>query len=404
MVGNGIQAGTWPPPGFHVMVKPAGASCNLACQYCFYLPKRALYPGKQTRMDDAVLEAFTRQYIEAQSVPEVTFGWQGGEPLLMGLEFFKKAISFQEKYKKPGIKISNTLQTNGTLLNDAWGKFLHDNEFLVGISIDGPPALHDTYRTDKAGNPSFKRVRQGVNVLKRHHVDFNVLCCVHAANEHHPVEVYTYIRDVVKADFIQFIPIVEKEGNCVSQRSVSSLGWGSFLIGVFDEWVHHDVGSMFVQAFDAALASWMHLPAAVCVHAPTCGAALAIEHNGDVYACDHFVDAAHLRGNVMSTGLIKSVGSPAQHQFGLDKRDKLPRQCLECEFLFACNGECPRNRIQTKNDSGRPLNHLCEGYKAFFAHVDPYMRFMAREVANRRPAANIMANIAKDGSVAAEKR
>ncbi|MEX2682906.1 MAG: anaerobic sulfatase maturase [Candidatus Sigynarchaeota archaeon] len=397
------QAGTWPPPGFHVMIKPAGASCNLACQYCFYLPKKALYPGKQTRMDDAVLEAFTRQYIEAQAVPEVTFGWQGGEPLLMGLDFFKKAIFFQQKYKRPGIKVSNTMQTNGTLLDDAWGRFLHDNGFLVGISIDGPPAIHDMYRKDRAGNPSFKRVRQGVNVLKRHHVDFNVLCCVHAGNEHHPVEVYTYLRDAIKAQFVQFIPVVEREGQGVSKRSVSGQGWGSFLIGVFNEWVRHDVGRVFVQTFDAALASWMHVPPAVCVYAETCGAALALEHNGDMYACDHYVDPAHFLGNIMVDGLKKSIASAVQERFGLDKRDKLPRQCIECDYLFACNGECPRNRIKKEAGSGNPVNHLCEGYKAFFAHVDPYMRFMAWEVANARPAANVMARVAKGGSMAVEK-
>lgn len=400
---RGTRAGPWPPAGFHVMIKPAGASCNLACQYCFYLPKKALYPGKQTRMDDVVLEAFTRQYIEAQDVPEVTFGWQGGEPLLMGLEFFKKAVYFQEKYKKPGIKISNTMQTNGTLLNDAWGKLLKGN-FLVGISIDGPPAIHDRYRTDKGGNPSFKRVRQGLNVLKRNHVDFNILCCVHAGNEGKPVEVYSYLRDVIRADFVQFIPVVERDGQGVSRRSVSGSGWGSFLISVFDEWVRHDVGRVFVQTFDATLASWMHLAPAVCAYAPTCGAAVAMEHNGDVYACDHYVDPDHLRGNVMVAGLKASVATPEQAQFALDKRDKLPRQCIECDYLFACNGECPRNRIKKEACSGNPLNHLCEGYKAFFAHVDPYMRFMAREVASERPAANIMAHLAKGASLAAEKR
>jgi uncharacterized protein len=398
------RVGIWPPPGFHVMIKPAGASCNLACQYCFYLPKKALYPGKQTRMNDTVLEAFTRQYIEAQDIPEVTFGWQGGEPLLMGLEFFKKAISLQEKYKKPGTNVSNTMQTNGTLLDDAWGKFLHDNSFLVGISIDGPPAIHDTYRTDKAGTPSFKRVRQGVNVLKRHHVDFNILCCVNAGNEDHPVEVYRYFRDVIKAEFVQFIPVVEKEGSGVSKRSVSGAGWGSFLIGVFDEWVRHDVGRVFVQTFDATLASWMHLPPAVCMCAETCGGALALEHNGDVYACDHYVDPDHLRGNVMSAGLKASVDTPEQERFGLDKRGKLPQQCLDCDYLFACNGECPRNRIKEEGSSGNPLNHLCEGYNAFFAHVDPYMCFMAREVANERPAANILAHLANGGSLTTEKR
>lgn len=392
-------ASKWPPPGFHLMIKPAGAACNLACRYCFYLPKKALYPGKQTRMDDAVLESFTKQYIEAQHVAEVTFGWQGGEPLLMGLDFFKKAMAFQEKYKKPGITVSNTLQTNGTLLDDAWGKFLHDNKFLVGISIDGPPAIHDVCRTDKTGNPSFKKVRHGVNVLKQHHVDFNVLCCVHAANEAHPLEVYTYLRDVIKTEFIQFIPVVEREGQGVSKRSVSSAGWGKFLIGVFDEWVRHDVGRMFVQTFDAMLAAWMCMPPAVCVHASTCGGAMAIEHNGDVYACDHYVDPAHFRGNIMDAGLQACVARAEQERFGRDKKDKLPRHCIDCEYLFACNGECPRNRIKKEATSGNPLNHLCEGYKAFFAHVDPYMRFMAREVASERPAANIMARIAKGASL-----
>ncbi|MFX0099703.1 MAG: anaerobic sulfatase maturase [Candidatus Hodarchaeota archaeon] len=390
---------TW--PGFHVMIKPRGAICNLGCEYCFYLPKMNLYQGSKFHMSEDVLESFTKQYIEAQKVLEVTFGWQGGEPLLMGLDFFKKAVEFQEKYKKPGMKIINALQTNGTLLNDEWGRFLHDKNFLIGISIDGPPALHDKYRLDKKGNPTFKKVRAGFNALKRNKVEFNILCCVNATNADHPLKVYKYFRDVLKTEFIQFIPIVERESNTgfkesrkISKRSVSGKQYGNFLIQIFNEWVRNDVGKMFIQIFDITLGAWVGQPGGLCVFAKTCGNALALEHNGDLYACDHFVIPEEKRGNLMETPIFDLVNSGDQVNFGI-KKMRLPKKCEDCSYKFACNGGCPKNRTITIQGEEFKLNHLCDGYKAFFKHVDPYMQFMANELRNRRPAANIMEYLSK---------
>jgi uncharacterized protein len=376
------------------MVKPVGAACNLGCKYCFYLKKAALYPGGSHRMSLEVLETFTRQYIAAEGVPEVTFGWQGGEPLLAGLPFYQQALALQKKHARLGMKISNTIQTNGTLLDDSWSKFLHDNNFLVGISIDGPPALHDAFRVDKAGRPTFKQVRKGLNVLARNHVEFNVLCCVHAANQDHPLEVYRYLRDVVKAKFIQFIPVVEpldraaSGGLPVSERTVSPAAWSAFLDAIYDEWVKRDVGTVFVQLFDATLASWLREPPAICVFSPACGTAVALEHNGDVYSCDHFVDPEHLLGNIMDADLGEIVFSAQQKAFGTAKAG-LSKECLECDVQFACHGECPKNRLPYAG--GLPVtNYLCEGYKAFFDHVKPTMDYMANELRHERPAASVM--------------
>jgi uncharacterized protein len=376
------------PPAFHVMLKPRGPVCNLGCAYCYYLSKDGLYPGSDFCMSDEVLESFTRQYIAAQRVPEVTFGWQGGEPLLMGLDFFRRAVALQDKHRKPGMRVVNALQTNGTLLDDAWCRFFREHDFLVGLSLDGPREAHDAYRADKGGRPTFDRVMAGLALLREHGVEFNILATVHAANADRPIEVYRFLRDEVDARFIQFIPIVQREGGGVSARSVVAEQFGRFLIAVFDEWARRDVGRVFVQIFDVALAAWVGAPPGLCVFDETCGNALVLEHNGDLYACDHFVDPHYRLGNILQTPLVDLVGSERQRRFGLDKRDALPETCRVCEVRFVCNGGCPKNRLQG-------LNYLCEGYKAFFQHVDGPMRFMAAELEARRPPANIMHHLAQ---------
>ncbi len=391
------------PPAFHVMVKPRGPICNLDCEYCYFLSKERLYPDSDFRMSDTLLEEYTRQYIEAQRVPEVTFAWQGGEPTLMGLDFFRQAVGYQQKHKKPGMRVTNALQTNGTLIDDEWAAFFRDNGFLIGVSIDGPPHLHDTYRRDKGGRPTFERVLRGVDALKRHRVEFNVLTCVNAANASYPLEVYRFLRDEIGAQFIQFIPIVERdndtgfqEGSAVTARTVTGEQYGRFLTGVFDEWVRRDVGRVFVQIFDVALAAWSGQRPGLCVFEETCGLALAMEHNGDVYSCDHFVEPRHRLGNMNVIPLADLVASDQQRQFGLDKRDTLPRMCRECEVRFVCNGGCPKNRLLTTPDGEPGLNFLCAGYKAFFTHIDRPMQFMAAELRAGRPPANIMLALARE--------
>jgi len=384
------------------MLKPRGPICNLDCAYCYYLSKERLYPGSGFRMSDDLLEEFTRQYIEAQRVPEVTFAWQGGEPTLMGLDFFRRAIELQQKYRLPGMRIHNGLQTNGTTLNDKWCHFFQEHNFLIGISLDGPREMHDAYRVDKAGKPTFDRVMVGVELLKKHGVEFNVLTTIHAANVEHPLEVYRFLQDEVGAQFLQFIPIVERdnetgfqEGEKVTERSVTGRQYGDFLIAIFDEWVRRDVGRVFVQIFDVALAAWLGQRPGLCIFEETCGTALAMEHNGDLYSCDHFVEPRHKLGNIREIPLVKMVGSEQQRQFGLAKRDTLPRYCRECEVRFVCNGGCPKNRILQTPDGEPGLNYLCEGYKAFFSHIDRPMRIMAAELPAGRPPANIMLYVAK---------
>ncbi|MFL7793108.1 MAG: anaerobic sulfatase maturase [Anaerolineae bacterium] len=379
------------PSAFHVMLKPRGPLCNLDCAYCYYLSKENLYPDADFCMTDEVLEAFTRQYIAAQRVPEVTFGWQGGEPLLMGLDFFRRAVSLQEAHRKPEMRILNALQTNGTLLDDDWCRFFRERDFLVGLSLDGPRRVHDAYRVGKGGNPSFDRVMAGLALLKQHAVEFNILTTVHAANAARPLEVYRFLRDEAGARFIQFIPIVQRESEgvsaqSVSARSVSAEQYGRFLTTIFDEWVCRDVGRIFVQIFDVALAAWVGAPPGLCVFDETCGNALILEHNGDLYACDHFVEPRYRLGNILETPLVELVGSEQQRRFGLDKRDTLPDVCQACEVRFVCNGGCPKNRLWG-------VNYLCEGYKAFFHHIDESMRFMAAELEARRPPANIMRHL-----------
>lgn len=382
---------------FHLMTKPRGAICNLDCKYCYFLSKERLYPDSKFRMSETLLEAYTRQYIEAQRAPEITFAWQGGEPTLMGLDFFRQAVAYQQKYRKPGVRIVNSLQTNGVLLDDEWGAFFAANDFLIGVSIDGPQHLHDFYRVDKGGAPTFERVMRGVEVLRRHGVPFNILTTVHAGNADYPLEIYRYFRDTMGAEFLQFIPIVEREnstgfqeGEQVTERSVTAQQYGDFLIAIFDEWVRHDVGRVFVQIFDVALSTWTGGHAGLCIFEETCGAALALEHNGDVYSCDHFVEPKHFVGNLIDIPLVEIVTSDQQREFGLAKRETLPRYCRECEVRFACHGECPKNRFIKTPDGEPGLNYLCASYKAFFKHIDEPMRFMARELSFERAPANVM--------------
>lgn len=410
-----MNGSTGLPPPFHVMAKPSGAICNLDCTYCFFLSKEMLYPGDRFRMADELLEAYVRQLIEASPYPEVTVAWQGGEPTLMGVPFFERAVEHVDRYLRPGQRAEFTIQTNGTLLNDAWGEFLAANDFLVGLSVDGPAPLHDAYRVDKRGGGSFDRVMRGHEILVRHGVEYNILCTVHAANGDHPVEVYRFFRDDLGAKFLQFIPIVERTtsdliqianigwgssntrrplytntGTLVTERSVAPDQWGRFLCAVFDEWIRTDVGEVFVQHFDAALASWLGIEPALCIFKETCGGAVALEHNGDLYSCDHFVEPDHLLGNIMETPMSEMVTSERQVQFGNDKRDTLPPFCLDCDVRFACNGECPKNRFTTTPDGDPGLNYLCAGYKAFFHHIDGPMTTMADLLRSGRDAPDIM--------------
>lgn len=391
------------PPAFHVMLKPRGAICNLDCAYCYYLSKETLYPGSRFRMAEDLLATYTRQYIEAQGVPEVTFAWQGGEPTLMGLDFFRLALQFQAQYSKPGMRIQNTLQTNGTTLDDAWCQFFHEQHFLIGLSLDGPRDLHDTYRLDKGGKPTFDRVMAAVALLKKHQVAFNVLTTVHAANAEHPLEVYRFLRDEVGTPFIQFIPIVERdnqtgfqEGTQVTARSVTGPQYGAFLSAIFDEWVRRDVGSVFVQLFDIALGVWMGQKAGLCIFEETCGSVLALEHNGDLYSCDHFVEPRHKLGNLKLLPMLDMLHSEQQQRFGQAKRETLPQYCQECEVRFICHGGCPKDRVLFTPTGEPGLNYLCAGYKAFFTHIDRPMRLMAAELRAGRPPATIMSLLAQE--------
>ena len=405
-----VQPKVSAPRAFHVLLKPRGAICNLDCKYCFFLSKERLFPGSQFRMSDDLLEDYTRQHIAAHDVPEVTFAWQGGEPTLMGLDFFRRAVELQEKYRKPGTRILNTIQTNATTFNDDWCRFFQEHKFLLGISLDGPRALHDAYRVDKGGSPTFDRVMAGIALAKKHQVDFNILTTVNAANADHGLEVYRFLRDEVGTAFVQFIPIVERdnttgfqEGERVTDRSVTGRQYGQFLIAVFDEWVRRDIGRVFVQLFDICLGVWLGEPSSLCVFRETCGEALALEHNGDLFSCDHFVEPRHRLGNVTETPLAELVGSPQQRRFGLDKRASLPRYCRECEVRFICNGGCPKDRILTTPDGEPGLNYLCEGFKAFFTHIDRPMKIMANLVLRRRPPSDIMAMLSAAGPLFPEQ-
>ncbi len=398
------------PPSFHLLAKPTGAICNLDCEYCFFLAKEQLYPGSKFRMSDDLLETYIQQLLASHQTPEVTIAWQGGEPTLMGLEFFQRSLELVEKHKKPGQQVTHTLQTNGTQLDDAWGQFFKQHQFLIGLSVDGPQHLHDTYRVDKRGRGSFEQVMQGWQILKTHQVDFNILCTVNAANGDRPLEVYRFFRDQLGAEFIQFIPIIERvnadgstliqAGNQVTERSVKPDQFGQFLIGIFDEWIQRDVGKIFIQHFDAALANWVDVPPSVCIFSKTCGHALALEHNGDLYSCDHFVEPDYKLGNIQETPMIDLIASPQQQQFGQAKLDTLPQYCRQCEVRFACNGGCPKNRFIQTPDGEPGLNYLCAGYKAFFTHIDRPMQMMANLLRQGRYADEVMALLSNAGKQA----
>ncbi len=379
------------PRAFHVMTKPIGPICNLDCEYCFYLDKEELYPETRSfRMDDEVLENYVKQYIEAQEVNEVTFAWQGGEPTLMGVDFFRQAIRYQQKYRRPGMQIQNSFQTNATLLDDEWGEFFKRNKFLIGVSIDGPPEIHDKYRYDKRGRPSSEQVIRGLRILQKHKVDYNILCVVNKHNAEYPKEIYNYFKEL-GAEFMQFIPAVEHfGGKNVSPRSVTARQYGKFLSEIFDEWVVNDIGRIFVQIFDVALEAWLGYNPSLCVFNETCGDALAIEHNGDLYSCDHYVTPDYHVGNIAENTIQEMVDSTFQRKFGTDKRDTLPEYCRSCEVKFVCNGGCPKNRFIKTPTGEDGLNYLCAGYKHFFNHIDEPMKMMAAALQAGRPANSIM--------------
>lgn len=391
----------------YVMLKPIGSRCNLDCDYCYYLEKANLYTNEDKGhvMSDQLLERFVKQYIEAQTMPQVMFTWHGGETLMRPLSFYKKAVELQKKYGI-GRQIENTLQTNGTLLNDEWCKFFKENNFLIGISIDGPQDFHDEYRRDKMGRPSFYKVMKGIRLLQKHEVEYNVMSVVNDYNSDYPIEFYRFFKDI-GAQFIQFTPIVERlrktggplklaTANETSEKaelahySITPEKWGTFLCGVFDEWIKEDVGKIFVQIFDSTLANWVGEQPGLCTMAKTCGHAGVMEFNGDVYSCDHFVFPEYYLGNVGVKPLTSMMYSEKQLKFGNDKFDKLPQQCRECDFLFTCYGECPKNRFVADKYGNPGLNYLCKGYYQFFNHVAPYMDFMKKELMEKRPPANVM--------------
>ncbi|MCX6259267.1 MAG: anaerobic sulfatase-maturation protein [Bacteroidia bacterium] len=395
------------PNAFQVMLKPAGSSCNLNCTYCYYLEKKKLYPEtREMKMSVDLLENFTRQFIESHQVSVVTFTWQGGEPTLMGLDFFRRAIELQKKYSG-GKKIENAFQTNGIRLNDDWCKFFTDNNILVGISIDGAEHNHDHYRKTLSGRPTFKKVMKSVELLHRHKVEFNTLSTVNSYNVHFASETYRFLKKI-GSGFVQFLPVVEhmaeerpeqelqliapmhSKNVKVTQWSVGVSDYGEFLMTIFDEWVRNDVAKYYVQIFDATLANYVGENPGLCVFNDTCGDALVMEHNGDLFSCDHFVYPEYFLGNLTETPLIDLVKSQKQFDFGVDKRNTLPRYCLQCDVRYACHGECPKHRFLLTPDGKPGLNYLCAGYKMFFKHVEPYMKFMAEELRNKRPPANVM--------------
>lgn len=419
-------------PHYHLLAKPAGAACNLGCKYCFFLSKENLYPVRESPlMDDATLDRYLRQLMASSPGPQVEVAWQGGEPMLRGLDFYRRSVQLAEKYRRPHQRILHTIQTNGTLIDDEWAAFFKSNGYLVGLSIDGPRAMHDAYRVDRSGRGTFDDVIRGWECLRAHEVDVNVLCTINAANADHPVEVYRFFRDVLHARYIQLIPIVERateqtiafanqgwggprgrdrplyrqSGSLVTERTVEAERFGNFLIGIFDEWVRQDVGKVYVTTFDVALGSWLGQHNS-CIVAPTCGNALVLEHNGDVYSCDHFVEPEHLLGNIADTTLEALVASEKQRRFGRSKFESLPKACRDCSVLFACHGECPRNRFIRTDDGEEGLNYLCAGYKAFFSHIDVPMKTMAKLITDGRYADEIMdrpddASAARQGGLAA---
>jgi uncharacterized protein len=405
------------PPAYHVLAKPTGPICNLDCEYCFFLSKEMLYPGDRFRMADEMLETYIRQLLESHRTQDVNVAWQGGEPTMMGLDFFRRSVELVDKYRRPGQRVAYTIQTNGTKIDDDWAVFFKENDFLVGLSVDGTKPLHDAYRVDKRGLGSFDRVMRGFEALKAREVDVNVLCTIHAANADHPLEVYRFFRDEMGVRFMQFIPIVERvtetllplanlgwgsergedrplylqTGNRVTDRTVGPEAFGRFLTTIFDEWVRNDVGEVYVQHFDVALANWHGEPSGLCVFSETCGLALALEHNGDLYSCDHYVEPDYLLGNINDTPMIELVASEQQIEFGLAKRDTLPEFCRSCEVRFACHGGCPKNRFTETPDGEDGLNYLCAGYKTFFNHIDHPMRLMSDLLRKGRAPADVSA-------------
>ena len=389
----------------YVMLKPAGAHCNLACKYCYYLEKNKLYPTAQRHlMSDEMLEQFTREYIEAQTMNQVLFTWHGGEPLLRSIDFYRKALSLQQKYAG-GRHIDNVIQTNGTLLTDEWCEFFAQNHWLVGISIDGPQPDHDHYRLTAAGKPSWQKVMQGIKLLKKHGVEWNAMAVVNAYNANHPLEFYRFFKEN-GCQFLQFTPIVERQTRHEDGRTLASLAdkdeislseesvapeqWGYFLCAIFDEWVRKDVGKIFVEIFDCTLANWMGVSPGICAYSKECGHAGVMEHNGDVYSCDHFVFPEYKLGNIRDHSLIDMLYGEQQQEFSRLKHSSLPRQCKECDMEFACHGECPKNRFMKDKYGDSGLNYLCPGYYHYYQHVAPYMDYMKQELMSQRPPSNIM--------------
>ena len=412
-------AGT-PPRLFHMLAKPTGAVCNLDCGYCFFLSKEMLYPGSRFRMADELLETYIRQLIEAHgAAPVVDVAWQGGEPTLMGLDFFRRSVEIVDRHLGDGQQAAYTIQTNGTKIDRAWAEFFREHDFLVGISIDGPRELHDEYRVTKGGRGSFEQVMRGLQALRAAGVEYNVLTTVHGANQDRGRDVYRFLRDGCGARYIQFIPIVERvaeadgdgevpwsswrdrplyeqRGSHVTARSVTPEGYGRFLIDVFEEWVRRDVAEVYVQMFDATLANWVGEQPGLCVHCETCGTSLALEHTGDVYSCDHFVEPRYLLGNITQRHMLDLVASEQQTRFGRDKRDSLPRACRECDVRFACHGGCPKDRFLKTPDGEDGLNYLCSGFKLFFHHVEGPMSEMAELLALDRAPAEVMERYARE--------
>ncbi len=395
------------PNAFNVMVKPTGSVCNLNCTYCYYLEKKKLFPNENNfKLEEAVLENFIKQYIEAQQVPVVTFTWQGGEPTLLGLDYFRKVIELERKYSN-GKRIENSFQTNGTRLNDDWCRFFTDNNILVGISIDGEEHNHDHFRMTNSGGTTFKTVMRGIELLHKHKVEFNTLSCVNNYNVTYASETYRFLKRI-GSGFIQFLPVVERvavdpgedrlnlvapgsgDDAVVTDWSVRGKDFGQFLVTIFDEWVRHDVARYYVQIFDTTLANYVGEMPGLCVFSETCGDNVVMEHNGDIYSCDHFVYPEYFLGNITERPITDMIKSQAQFDFGIAKRNKLPSYCLRCDVRYACHGECPKHRILMTPDGKPGLNYLCEGYKMFFHHVEPYMEYMAKELKNKRAPANVM--------------
>ena len=391
----------------YVMLKPAGSLCNLRCKYCYYLEKNELYKDSRNHIiTDELLEKFIKEYIEAQTMPEVLFTWHGGETLMRPVSFYKKALELQRVYGR-GRRIDNCIQTNGTLITDEWCQFFKENNFLVGVSIDGPQEFHNEYRKTATGKPTFRQVMKGINLLNKHGVEWNALAVVNDFNADYPLDFYHFFKEI-GCHYIQFTPIVERivdradgltlasgmqEGGRMADFSVTAEQWGDFLCAIFDEWVHHDVGNYYIQLFDATLANWVEQAPGICTMARECGHAGVMEFNGDVYSCDHFVYPEHKLGNLHSQTIYEMMNSPKQKEFSKMKHLMLPQQCKECNFLFACHGECPKNRF-VKDKYGNPgLNYLCSGYHKFFTHVAPYMDFMKNELDHHRAPANVMNHV-----------